>query len=123
MGLAAFAAHQYAFHPVSFDSFIANKSTIHSLDEAFKASAYAWETLADPKTVLSGDPRASPFARAFGTKETLWEFYDRPEQRYRQHRFGIGMQGVQALQPADAILTGQFLSFLKNTLGRHSIEK
>ncbi|KAJ6608071.1 S-adenosyl-L-methionine-dependent methyltransferase [Mycena sp. CBHHK59/15] len=76
----------------------------HHLDEAFKASAYAWETLADPATVRSGDPTASPFARAMGLVETLWEFYERPEQQFRHHRFGIGMQGIEALQPADAIL-------------------
>ncbi|KAF7373903.1 S-adenosyl-L-methionine-dependent methyltransferase [Mycena sanguinolenta] len=41
MGLAALAAHQYS--PAS-------------LDETFKASAYAWETLSDPATRGSGDP-------------------------------------------------------------------
>ncbi|KAJ7473575.1 S-adenosyl-L-methionine-dependent methyltransferase [Mycena galericulata] len=75
----------------------------HHLDEGFKASAYAWETLADPATANSGDPLASPFARAFG-RETLWQFYDRPEEKHRHDRFSIGMQGIQALQPADAIL-------------------
>ncbi|KAF7354294.1 S-adenosyl-L-methionine-dependent methyltransferase [Mycena venus] len=43
----------------------------HHIDETFKASAYAWETLSDPAT-----------------------------------RFNIGMEGVQALQPPDAILKG-----------------
>ncbi|KAJ7067487.1 S-adenosyl-L-methionine-dependent methyltransferase [Mycena amicta] len=76
----------------------------HHLDETFKASAYAWETLADPKTRNSGDPTASPFARAMGQAETLWTHFERPEQKFRAHRFGIGMQGVQALQPPDAIL-------------------
>ncbi|KAJ7612050.1 S-adenosyl-L-methionine-dependent methyltransferase [Mycena polygramma] len=76
----------------------------HHLDEAFKASAYAWETLADPATVRSGDPTASPFARAMGRPETLWQYYERPEEQFRLHRFGIGMQGIEALQPADAIL-------------------
>ncbi|CAK5276426.1 unnamed protein product [Mycena citricolor] len=76
----------------------------HHLDEAFKASAYAWETLEDPKTVRSGDPTASPFARAMGRAETLWQYYERPEQKWRQDRFGIGMQGIQALQPPDAVV-------------------
>ncbi|KAG6852088.1 hypothetical protein C0991_003244 [Blastosporella zonata] len=74
----------------------------HHLDEAFKASAYAWETLADPTTAKSGDPTASPFARAFNTKETLWDLHARDELRSR--RFNIGMRGIQALQPVDAIL-------------------
>ncbi|KAJ7657239.1 S-adenosyl-L-methionine-dependent methyltransferase [Mycena polygramma] len=76
----------------------------HHLDEAFKASAYAWESLADPATAGSGDPTASPFARAMGRPETLWTYYARPEEKFRQHRFAIGMEGIQALQPADAIL-------------------
>ncbi|KAG6868849.1 hypothetical protein C0993_008978 [Termitomyces sp. T159_Od127] len=74
----------------------------HHLDEAFKASAYAWETLADPATAKSGDPNASPFSRAFNTTETMWELFARDEMRAR--RFNIGMRGVQALQPTDAIL-------------------
>ncbi|KAJ8469560.1 hypothetical protein ONZ45_g16849 [Pleurotus djamor] len=76
----------------------------HHLDEAFKASAYSWETLADPLTRLSGDPRASPFARSINSSETLWECYERPEESYRQRRFDIGMRGIQALQLPDAIL-------------------
>ncbi|KNZ82352.1 Sterigmatocystin 8-O-methyltransferase [Termitomyces sp. J132] len=74
----------------------------HHLDEAFKASAYAWETLSDPATAKSGDPDKSPFSRAFNTTETIWEFFAQDEMRAR--RFNIGMRGVQALQPADAIL-------------------
>nr|GAT49961.1 S-adenosyl-L-methionine-dependent methyltransferase [Mycena chlorophos] len=76
----------------------------HHLDEAFKASAYAWETLADPQTRLSGDPTASPFARAMGRPETLWTYFERPENSFAAHRFGIGMQGIEGLQPPDAIL-------------------
>ncbi|KAF5386809.1 hypothetical protein D9615_002134 [Tricholomella constricta] len=74
----------------------------HHLDEGFKASAYAWETLTDPLTAKSGDPEAAPVARAFNTKESFWEIISHDEPRAR--RFDIGMQGVQALQPADAIL-------------------
>ncbi|KAJ8519047.1 hypothetical protein ONZ45_g3949 [Pleurotus djamor] len=76
----------------------------HHLDEAFKASAYSWETLSDPVTRSSGDPSCSPFAHAIGSPETLWTFYERPEELYRQKRFDIGMQGIQALQPPDAVL-------------------
>lgn len=83
-----------------------------SLDEPFKASAYGWEICADPDTVNSGDPAASPFARAMGKKETLWQFHEKPEQAFRQHRFNIGMHGMQALQPPDAILTGMFAQLI-----------
>ncbi|KAF9462322.1 S-adenosyl-L-methionine-dependent methyltransferase [Collybia nuda] len=77
----------------------------HHLDEVFKASAYSWETLADSQTVLSEDPSAAPLGRVMKTTDTLWQFYARPEENFRQRRFGIGMKGVQAMQPADTILT------------------
>ncbi|TFY59550.1 hypothetical protein EVG20_g7747 [Dentipellis fragilis] len=76
----------------------------HHLDEPFKASAYAWETLADPETRHSGDPSKSPFARALRTTESIWQFLERPEEQFRRRRFDAAMRGTQALQPADAIL-------------------
>ncbi|KAG6916253.1 hypothetical protein DXG01_007710 [Tephrocybe rancida] len=74
----------------------------HQLDEAFKASAYAWETLSDPATVTSGDPTSAPLSRAFNAGETLWDLHAQDKNRAR--RFNIAMKGIQALQPADAIL-------------------
>ncbi|KAF8177344.1 S-adenosyl-L-methionine-dependent methyltransferase [Mycena galopus ATCC 62051] len=74
------------------------------LDENFKASAYAWETLADPATRNSGDPTASPFARAMGRAETMWAYLARPEEQFRQHRFNIGMAGAQAFERSDSIV-------------------
>ncbi|KAF8492246.1 S-adenosyl-L-methionine-dependent methyltransferase [Gautieria morchelliformis] len=76
----------------------------HHLDEAFKASAYGWETLADATISKSTDVNATPFSRAFKTNDTLWEFYNRPEQSFRHHRFGLGMRGVETLQPPNAII-------------------
>ncbi|KAF7377232.1 S-adenosyl-L-methionine-dependent methyltransferase [Mycena sanguinolenta] len=67
----------------------------HFLDEAFKASAYAWETLADPATRSSGDPTESPFSRAIGRPEGQWTYFARPEEQFRQHRFNIGMQAAK----------------------------
>ncbi|KAF5379387.1 hypothetical protein D9615_006601 [Tricholomella constricta] len=74
----------------------------HHLDEAFKASAVVWETLTDPATAYSGDPRAAPVSRAFGIQDSFWDLLGRDKPRAR--RFNIGMQGVQALEPVDAIL-------------------
>ncbi|KAF8151199.1 S-adenosyl-L-methionine-dependent methyltransferase [Mycena galopus ATCC 62051] len=76
----------------------------HHLDEIFKASVYAWEALTDPATARSGDPTATPLARSLGHPETIWTYFARPEEKFRQHRFNIGMKGVQALQLPDAIL-------------------
>ncbi|KAJ6535743.1 S-adenosyl-L-methionine-dependent methyltransferase [Mycena capillaripes] len=61
------------------------------------------EILADPEHKHDGT-MASPFARAMGRTETLWTYYSRPEEQFRHKRFGIAMEGVQALQPPDAIL-------------------
>ncbi|KAH7874996.1 S-adenosyl-L-methionine-dependent methyltransferase [Lentinula edodes] len=76
----------------------------HHLDEAFKASAYAWEACSEPSTAHSGAPTASAFAKAVGDGETLWQYYSKPQQRFREIRFGIGMKGIDALQPPDAVL-------------------
>ncbi|GJJ06652.1 hypothetical protein Clacol_000846 [Clathrus columnatus] len=74
------------------------------LDEGFKAAAHAWEACLDPTTRL-GDPSASPFSKSIGRSESLWQYYARSDQTFRRHRFNIAMQGIQALQPPDAILT------------------
>ncbi|KAA1478000.1 S-adenosyl-L-methionine-dependent methyltransferase [Dentipellis sp. KUC8613] len=70
-----------------------------NLDDTFKASAHIWEALSDPQ-----HPARTPFSRAFGTDDTVWAFYARPGQKYRQRRFDSAMRGVEAMQPADAIL-------------------
>ncbi|KAF9264596.1 S-adenosyl-L-methionine-dependent methyltransferase [Marasmius fiardii PR-910] len=76
----------------------------HHLDEPFKAGAYVWETCSNPESAHSSEPTASAFARSIGSAETVWQFYDRPSERFRQARFGFGMRGVNALQSPDAIL-------------------
>ncbi|KAF8577502.1 S-adenosyl-L-methionine-dependent methyltransferase [Ramaria rubella] len=79
----------------------------HHLDEVFKASAYAWETLANPKTATSDEVDETAFPRSIKSKESLWKFYERPEESFRHSRFSLGMKGVDALQPKDAILSGK----------------
>ncbi|KAL0060684.1 hypothetical protein AAF712_012561 [Marasmius tenuissimus] len=78
----------------------------HLLDEAFKGSAYAWEACSDPKIALLGEAgsHASPFAGAVCPGETLWQYLARPTQASRRARFGIGMRGVNAFQPPNAVL-------------------
>ncbi|KAF7373893.1 S-adenosyl-L-methionine-dependent methyltransferase [Mycena sanguinolenta] len=84
MGLAALAAHH--------------------LDETFKASAYAWETLSDPATRGSGDPAAAPFSRGIGRHEDMWTYFARPEGQVQGHRFNIAMEGVKTMVPPEAVL-------------------
>ncbi|THU80378.1 S-adenosyl-L-methionine-dependent methyltransferase [Dendrothele bispora CBS 962.96] len=75
----------------------------HHLDETFKAAAYSWETLSDPEMGKSSEPNASPFNKVHNTKETLFSFYERPDQASRRKRFGIAMQGVEKMQPPTII--------------------
>ena len=42
-----------------------------------------------------------------GKEETFWQFLQRPEMEFRQRRFAIAMQGVEALQPPEACLSGE----------------
>ncbi|KAG5640847.1 hypothetical protein DXG03_006828 [Asterophora parasitica] len=84
------------------DTLKPSQEIMANLDETFKASAYAWETLSDPLTAKSYDPRAAPISRAYNAKENYWEIIAREEHLSR--RFHIGMKGIQALQPGDAIL-------------------
>ncbi|KAF8577508.1 S-adenosyl-L-methionine-dependent methyltransferase [Ramaria rubella] len=77
----------------------------HHLDEVFKAAAYGWETLADPKTVKSDEIDETAFSRSIKSKESICKFYARPEESFRYSRFSLGMKGVAAFQPKDAILS------------------
>ncbi|KAF5312468.1 hypothetical protein D9619_003733 [Psilocybe cf. subviscida] len=74
------------------------------LDEFTKSCAYLWENMSDPATAHSEEVNHAPFNRAFNWNGSIWSFYDQPEQWPRQHRFDTGMQGIAALEPADAIL-------------------
>ncbi|TFY63589.1 hypothetical protein EVG20_g6256 [Dentipellis fragilis] len=110
-----YLAINHVYHEVSPDVFAntcissmldmhkSSAEIIADLDDTFKASAYTWETLSDPRTSHSGEATATPFCRALGINETVWEFYSHPDQKYRQRRFDAAMQGGQALQPVDAI--------------------
>ncbi|KAF8954811.1 S-adenosyl-L-methionine-dependent methyltransferase [Flammula alnicola] len=60
-------------------------------DEAFKASAFLNDTLADPKTALSSSADDSPFQRAHGT--SFFGFYDTPIGEKVRDRFAQSMVG------------------------------
>lgn len=79
-----------------------------SLDEVFKSAAYGWEAFGDPATAHNNQVNVTAFQKAFNTDLTIWEFFEKPEQTYRRDRFGIGMQGVAAFQPAETVLEGVF---------------
>jgi hypothetical protein len=80
-------------------------SAFSSLDECFKASAYAWEALSDPQSAKSTDNLDTPFGKAFRTKNSLWDLY--AQEPFRQRRFNTAMHGITALQPQDIPLAGE----------------
>ncbi|KAL0952726.1 hypothetical protein HGRIS_006959 [Hohenbuehelia grisea] len=77
----------------------------HHLDETFKAASYSWEASLGISEADWTDTSKTPFNTAYKTSETFWKYLERPEEAFRQRRFGLGMQGVQALQPPEAIHT------------------
>ncbi|KAF8652613.1 hypothetical protein AX16_004302 [Volvariella volvacea WC 439] len=91
--------------------------TGHHLDEICKGSSWIWETVSDPATGFSGDPKHTPLACAFGFDDTIRGFYSRPEQKGRHHRFNVGLRGIGALQTFDTIVKG----FPWGTLPRDSV--
>ncbi|KAJ7195330.1 O-methyltransferase, partial [Mycena pura] len=56
-------------------------------DDCFKSSAQLGDTLLDP----AGQQR--PLARAIRTDEPMFQWFTRPENRYRRSRFGLAMLG------------------------------
>lgn len=66
--------------------------------------------MSDPAVAHSVEVNHAPFNRAFNVDCSAWEFFSRPEEKARQHRFGIAMQGVASLEPADNILKGMSFS-------------
>lgn len=76
-----------------------------------KGSSYMYEVLSDPSTALSGDGKDAALCRAFGTKKTIWDFFDEPEQRDRVHRFGVAMKAAATFQPMDLTIKGNTNSY------------
>lgn len=75
-----------------------------SLDEGWMGATSAVATLRDPKTRFSGEPTDAPLARTTGSNVPFWVWIEQPDQEMRLQRFGIAMQGVAAMQPAEAAL-------------------
>ena len=64
--------------------------------------------MSDPNTAHSVEVSKAPFNRAFSNWDgSFWTWLAQPEQVNRERRFGIAMQGVTALEPADSILNGR----------------
>ncbi|KAJ7479885.1 O-methyltransferase [Mycena latifolia] len=78
----------------------------HITDEGFKSSAYMTDALLDPSTAFSQEPTATPFSRAFSTDAPVFAWFERPENKERLVRFGVGQAGSTKIDPPESILLG-----------------
>ncbi|KAF7296946.1 Methyltransf-2 domain-containing protein [Mycena indigotica] len=70
-------------------------------DEIFKASANLAETIRD----MDGEPVS--LRRAFGFEEaSIFQWYNRPENKYRRDRFGMAMHSTVSAQSHELIFQG-----------------
>lgn len=81
-----------------------------STDEMMKSGSYLADNLLDPATATSQEPLDCPFSRVFG-RESIFEFFENPENEYRLRRFGAAMVGTRAAFGSRALLTGIHLHF------------
>lgn len=102
-GFAALIEHVYVLFQYMM-SFPGLTILTLSLDEGWMGATSAVATLRDPKTRFSGEPTDAPLARTTGSNVPFWVWIEQPGQEMRLQRFGIAMQGVVAMQPAEAAL-------------------
>ncbi|KAJ7246897.1 O-methyltransferase [Mycena haematopus] len=69
-------------------------------EDIFKSSAVLADTILDPKEGVL------PYNLAFNTDQPLYYWMQRPENRLRMQRFGLGMQGTAATESPEAIFNG-----------------
>ena len=89
------------------------------LDDGWMAASGALDTFRDPKTRLSEEPFEAPLNRVTGIMVPFWTWLEQPGQEDRLRRFTIAMQGVTAMQPADAILNGK--NCLRSSITVHEL--
>ena len=71
------------------------------------------EALTQPSSRDSFTPLAAPFSRAWpGVEElTMFDWMNKPENKFRLMRFGNAMKGISGMTPDDAILRGLLAFF------------
>ncbi|KLO13906.1 O-methyltransferase [Schizopora paradoxa] len=86
----------------------------HFGDETLKMSAHLSEALSDPAWTLSTKPHHSAFNKAFSSSSsaegaegmTLWEWYERPEQKARHDRFKVLMATGEKFDSPELVPNG-----------------
>ena len=64
------------------------------------------DTLTDPEFAFSGEPTRTPFNKAFNFDGTIWDFFEQPENKMRETRFGVGMEAARRIENPANILKG-----------------
>jgi hypothetical protein len=73
-----------------------------------RSSAFITEAYINPAMTFSDSPRDAPFNLAFGTSDPIFDWFERPENKARRVRFGIGMAGTNNMGPKDSVLAGEW---------------
>ncbi|KAJ6553095.1 O-methyltransferase [Mycena capillaripes] len=69
-------------------------------DDSFKASAYLSDSILDPCEGQTGH------MRALRTDEHMFQWFERPENKYKLSRFAMAMQGSAVEEPEDTMFLG-----------------
>lgn len=77
------------------------------MDDTVAAATYGIPgILTSPNTKHSDEPSDTALNVLNKGNSVYWEWIEAPEQKYRLHRFGIGMQGYKVMQPPSSALVG-----------------
>ena len=78
----------------------------YSLDLGLKTSGYLTETLLDSEFAHAYEANKAAFSKAYNVNEDKWSWLERPENRLHILRFGVAMNGLKNISPANAVLEG-----------------
>ena len=78
----------------------------NSCDEGFKSSSHLTEVLLDPELGHAYEPNKTAFNRAHNTKESIWSWFEHPDNRSHLVRLGAAMNGLKNASSANVILEG-----------------
>ncbi|KAJ3732263.1 S-adenosyl-L-methionine-dependent methyltransferase [Lentinula guzmanii] len=115
--ILCYLATYHIFREIEPDVYANNRlssvwDTEKSLEEIkerqdYKGAGQIADHIMTPATAFEDSPERSPLMTALGyDKGSMWSWFEEPSNEMRLRRFGIAMNGVNSLQPPDAILKG-----------------
>ncbi|KAF5377065.1 hypothetical protein D9757_007694 [Collybiopsis confluens] len=94
----------------------------HCADEDYKGAGQIADHIMAAETAFEDSPERSPLMSGLGyNKGNMWNWFEEPGHEMRLRRFGIAMNGVNSMQPADAILKGAGMFYFSFPLFVHSV--